>query len=265
LSPQKGWFCPSCKKAIFEALNFKKGMVLRAVVLLVCLISGFTGFAQETEAKKTTRPDIPGNFLVELGLNLKNGVVPPNFQKGFWGSRTINFYYQYPIRIRKSNFSFVPGIGLSLERWKFTNNYTLPNRPEADGSFPLVLASTIYPGTIKRSQLVNNYLEMPVEFRYDSKPEDMARSLSVVVGGRVGVLYDSFTKVDYTVDGDNKSMKDKQWHGLNQIRYGLYGRFGISGFSVFMYYNLSPMFQTNKGPDYSDMNSVTMGISINGF
>jgi hypothetical protein len=71
--------------------------------------------------------------------------------------------------------------------------------------------------------------------------------------------------VDYTVDGDNKSMKDKQWHGLNQIRYGLYGRFGISGFSVFMYYNLSPMFQTNKGPDYSDMNSVTMGISINGF
>jgi hypothetical protein len=81
----------------------------------------------------------------------------------------------------------------------------------------------------------------------------------------LGVLYDSFTKVDYTVDGDNKSMKDKQWHGLNQIRYGLYGRFGISGFSVFMYYNLSPMFQTNKGPDYSDMNSVTMGISINGF
>ena len=79
-------------------------MVVRAVVLLVCLVSGFAGFAQETETKKSTRPDIPGNFLVELGLNLKNGIVPPNFQKGFWGSRTIKFYYQYPIRVRKSNY-----------------------------------------------------------------------------------------------------------------------------------------------------------------
>lgn len=241
-------------------------MALRWVVLLGLMFAGITGFAQdEKPKKKSNRPDIPGSFLVELGVNIKNGVTPPSFQKGFWGSRTFNAYYQYPLRIGKSPISFVPGIGLSLERWKFTNQYTLPSKPDADGSFPLVPANTIFPGSINRSQLVNNYLEVPLEFRYDTSPEDIARSFSIVLGGRFGVLYDSFTKVDYSVDGENKSNKDKQWHGMAPFRYGAYMRVGISGFSLFSYFNISPMFQDGKGPDNSTMNSVTVGISVNGF
>ena len=241
-------------------------MVLRSVVLLGLVFVGIAGYSQdEKPKKKTTRPDIPGSFLVELGVNLKNGITPPNFKKGFWGSRTINFYYQYPIRIGKSPISFVPGIGLSLERWKFTNDYTFPQKSDADGSFPLIPATTIFPGSIHRSQLVNNYVEVPIEFRFDTAPEDIARSFSVVVGGRFGVLYDSFTKVDYGLDGENKSNKDKQWHGMAPFRYGAYMRMGISGFSLFTYYNISPMFQDGKGPDNSTMNSVTIGISVNGF
>jgi hypothetical protein len=42
-------------------------------------------------------------------------------------------------------------------------------------------------------------------------------------------------------------------------------RAGISGFSFFTYYNISTMFQEGKAPDNASMNSVTMGISINGF
>jgi len=245
-------------------------MAFRVLVLLGLIFAGFSGYSQDNEnqgkeKKKTNRPDIPGSIMVELGVNLKNGITPPNFQKGFWGSRTINFYYQYPIRIGKSKISFNPGIGLSLERWKFTNNYTLPFKPDADGSFPLIPAGNQFPGTINRSQLINNYVEMPIEFRFDTSPEDIARSFNVAIGARIGVLYDSFTKVDYTVDGENKSNKDKQWHGMNPYRYGVYSRVGISGFSLFMYYNMSAMFQTEKGPDYTTMNSVTVGISVNGF
>jgi hypothetical protein len=239
-------------------------MVVRSVALLVIMLAGFAGYSQEK--KKTVRPDIPGNILVEFGFNQKSGATPPDFQKSFWGSRTINFYYQYPIRIMKSNFSLIPGVGLSLERWKFSNNYTLPYQPDANGAYQLVNANTIFPtGNINRSFLVNNYVEAPIEIRYDTNPEDIARSFNVSFGARFGVLYDSFMKVDYTENGEDKSNKDKQWHGMNQTRMGFYGRVGIGGFGLFTYFNQTPMFQTNKGPNNTPMSSWTFGISVNGF
>ncbi len=243
-------------------------MSLRSVLLTVLVLTGMATYAQEGQEapkKKSFRPDIPGSVVVELGLNIKTGLVPPTFQKGFWGSRTINFYYQYSFRLFKSNFSLVPGIGLSLERWKFTNNYTLPSQPLADGTYPLVPATTVLPGTIDRSQLVNNYIESPIELRYDTNPEDMARSFNVSFGIRFGVLYDSFTKIDYHENGEAKSMKDKQWHGMAPTRYALYGRVGIGGFGFFSYFNMTPMFQNGKGPLGTDMSSATIGISVNGF
>jgi Outer membrane protein beta-barrel domain len=245
-------------------------MSLRIVVLMGLILAGFTGFAQDSQEgekkkKKDFRPDIPGSILLELGVNQKNGLTPPDFQKGFWGSRTFNVYYQYSFRLFKSSFSLNPGIGLSLERWKFTNEYTLPSQPIVDGTYPLVPASNFVPGSINRSQLINNYLEMPIDIRWDSHPEDIARSFNVALGGRFGVLYDSFTKIDYSENGENKSIKEKQWHGMNPTRYAVYGRIGIGGFSIFAYFNLSPMWQTNKGPLGTTMSSSTIGISINGF
>jgi hypothetical protein len=266
---------PHHQKGYFWGFKFLKvPMLLRSVLVFSFILIGVAGFSQDSTAvksapgtakKKTFRPDIPGSFMVELGLNFKNGVVPPDFKHGVWGSRTINFYYQYPIRLFKSNFSFNPGIGLSLERWKFTNEYTLSPKPISDGSYPLVPATDIYPGTINRSQLINNYIEAPIELRFDTNPEDIARSFNVSIGGRFGYLYDSFTKVDYRENGEDKSAKDKQLHGMARFRYGMYGRIGLGGFSIFTYYNISPMFDPGKGPVQTTMNSVTIGVSVNGF
>ena len=240
-------------------------MALRCVVLLALVLAGFAANSQDTEKKKTVRPDIPGSLLVELGVNVKNGITPPNFDKGFWGSRTFNVYYQYPLRLFKSKISFNPGIGLSLERWKLTNDYTLASQPGSDGTYRLLPADSVFPGTIHRSQIVNNYVEVPLEFRFDTNPEDIARSFNISLGGRFGYLYDSFTKVDYRDNSENKSNKDKQRHGMNPYRYGVYSRIGLGGFSIFGYWNISPMFEADKGPVKTTMNSLTFGISINGF
>lgn len=245
-------------------------MMLRGLLVVVMVLIGWAGYAQEQETgkekKKSFRPDIPGSFMVELGVNLKSGPSSPStFVKGFWGSRTVNLYYQYPIRLFKSNFSLNPGIGLSLERWKFTNIATLGPNLDTAGTYPLVNARTIVPGTIRRSQLVNNYLEIPIELRFDTNPEDIARSFNISFGGRVGVLFDSFTKIDYSFNGENRTLKDKQNHGMNPFRYGFYTRMGIGGFSWFGYFNASSMFEKGKGPEKTEMTSFTVGISINGF
>ncbi len=113
--------------------------------------------------------------------------------------------------------------------------------------------------------LVANYVEIPLEFRFDTTPEDIARSFNVAIGGRIGYLFDSKMKVKYKEDAETKIMKDKQNLGLTQIRYGVYSRIGVGAFNIFGFYNLTPLFEKDKGPDKTTMNSYTVGISINGF
>jgi hypothetical protein len=223
--------------------------------------------AQTTETpKKTGRPDIPGTFVLELGVN-RGLDAPEKFSLGLWGSRTVNVYYQYDIRIMKSRFSLVPGIGLSLERYKFKNLGILGYDAE-DSLSILPAADAGFPG-IKKSQLITNYVELPVEIRYSSKPEDPARSFKASIGGRIGYLYDSFNKLKYKEEGDIRQLKDKRQFNLNQIRYGVYGKIGIGNFSVFSYYNLTNLFEDGEGLGEKgvirDFPTFTVGISLSSF
>lgn len=239
-------------------------MIRSAVVFILFGFISLSVFAQQ-DVKKATRISIPGSFLVDIGVNI--GVsAPAKFETGLWGSRTLNLYYQYPIRVADTKFSFVPGIGFGFERFKLTNNYTLSAKPAADGTYALVLAdtSTLFLGT-EKSMIVANYFDIPVEIRFDTRPNDISRSFNFAIGARAGVLLDSFTKIKYKQDGETKTIKDKQNHGLNDIRYGFYSRLGVGGFNWFFFYNSSSLFKTDKGPDKTTMNTFTAGISINGF
>ncbi len=62
----------------------------------------FIAFSSQAQEKKqrVKRPDFPGAFLIEFGFNRAQGSTPDNFEQGFWGSRTLNLYDQYPIRFR---------------------------------------------------------------------------------------------------------------------------------------------------------------------
>jgi hypothetical protein len=238
--------------------------MLRKFIVIVLLFTAFLASAQE-KSKKTAMPDIPGSFIIDFGFN--RAINPPsNFSQNFWGSRTFNVYYRYPVRFGRTKFSVVPSVGLSFERYKFGNNFTLNRVPEPDGTYGLFVATNQLPGVkIVKSMLVTNYVELPIGFRYDTKPEDIASSISFELGGRVGLLYQSFTKIKYEENGETKKAFDEQTHGLNSLRYGVYTRFGIGGFNFFGFYNLSPTFEANKGPGKTTMNSFTLGISINGF
>lgn len=238
----------------------------------IIILSGISFMAlsqQKTSTKKTSaRPDIPGTFVVELGLN-RDISGPSDFSIGLWGSRTVNVYYQYDFRILKSGFSFVPGIGLSLERYKFKNNYTLDYTTSTSGELTMVSPDDATVPDIRKSQLITNYVDVPVEIRYTLNPDDPSRSFKVAVGGRIGYLFDSFTKVKYKENSEVKKYKDKQDFNLTQFRYGLTGRIGFGNFSLFGYYNLTPLFEEGKGLKENnlsnDFNTLTIGISLSSF
>ncbi len=234
------------------------------VFLLIIFIS--IGVSAQ-EARKVYRPDIPGSFLLDFGVNGTVG-APDKFDIGWFGSRTANVYYYYPIRFGKSKFMFNPGIGFGLERFKFKNYYYLADTAVRDGQFDLVpnfvsSDSTTYSG-IKKSMMVMDYLDIPIEFRFNSNPDDLARTFWVSIGARAGVLFNAHSKIKYKNDGEKVILKDRQRHGLSQFRYGLSMRVGMGNFNWFAFYNLSPLFEKDKGPAKTQMTSFTFGISLTG-
>ncbi len=217
------------------------------------------------DQKKIYRPDIPGSFLIDFGVNGTQG-APNKFRIGWFGSRTANVYYYFPMRIGGSKFMFSPGIGLGLERFKFQKGYFLADTVH-NGQFALVpnarLDTVIFPG-MKKSMFVMDYLDLPLEFRFNSNPEDLARTFWVAAGFRAGILFNGHSKIKYKTEGETRMLKDRQRHGMNQFRYGPSLRIGIGNFNWFAFYNISPLFEKDKGPSKTQMNTFTFGISVIG-
>ncbi|MCI0752132.1 MAG: PorT family protein [Flammeovirgaceae bacterium] len=245
-------------------MNFKK----IACFIVFTVLAGTTLLAQDEKPElpagkeKKGRPNIPGTFLIDIGVNAPSN-KPSDFDIGFWGSRTLNLYYQYDMQIGKSKFSFHPGIGIGFERFKFSDDKTIGYDDFSGDTLKMV--DTGLP-SIRKSQLIANYLDIPLELRFSTNPYDPSRSFKVAVGVRGGVLVDSFTKVKYKEDGEMKKIKNKENYNLNPIRYGVHMRIGVGNFNFFTYYNLSTLFEEKDlGLQKKGMSNITMGFSLAGF
>ena len=245
---------------------FSLFLLLASTLSVVAQVSEPGAESANTTSRSGERPDIPGTFMLELGIN--NGLdAPERFDLGLWGSRTLNVYYTYELRVLNSKFSVIPGLGLSLERFKFKNGATLGYSGDSVKLF-LPRETPNITGE-RKSQLITNYIDVPVEIRFTSNPSDPNRAFKIGIGGRVGYLYDSFTKMKYKPDSEMKRLKDKQDFNLTKLRYGVFGRLGIGNFSLFAYYNLTPLFKEGEGLWQNqrpvDFQTITVGVSLASF
>lgn len=269
---------------MFSTLTHKMMKKLLLAALFATL--SITLYAQETvKLSSKGRPNIPGTIQIDLGLN-RMANKPNNLKYGFIGSRTLNLYYFHDVRIGKSKFSVHPGIGFSFERFKLLrysktvriagkDSVLVRNTPtlfskNADETFFTEASKLVYAPVdslfgIKKSMIVANYLDIPLEFRFSTNPQDPSRSFKVSIGGRVGILMDAHTKLKYSEDGIMKKVKYNENFNLNPIRYSATLRIGIGNFNWFAHYNFSPLFQTDKGPSKTTANTYTVGISLSGF
>lgn len=267
LNHAKTAFAPDTKKSIFVPLYFNEmSRTIKKLTFLVTLIAlSSAAFAQSTSTTepKKGRPNLPGTFQIDFGYNLPS--EKGNFNVSPMRSTSLNFYYYHDMRIGKSKFSFHPGIGIGMDRYGFNNSRTLAYTAVGDNVEMVTVSSTTYPG-LKKSKLITNYLDIPVELRFSTNPEDPNRSFKVSLGFKVGVLYDSYTKLKYKDDSENKKLINKQNYNLNPLRYGALLRIAAGNISAFGYYNLSPLFKSGKGPSLEeDINTLTVGLSISAF
>lgn len=258
------------------SVSFKS--VINSAVILGLVLSSVMAFGQEatpknSKANRTSkliqeeagRPDIPGDLMIEFGFNWVQDHIP-GIGFNTMGSRTFNAYYLYEMNIGESAFSFHPGIGIGTEKYKFGGDFTLGYGLDSLGSreVQFVPLDSIYGvGTsFDKSQINPNYFDIPLEIRWRSRKYDPKSSLKVTLGGKVGFMFDSKTKIKYSEYGENKKSKQKEKYELNTIRYGAYVKLGYGGFSAFYYYSISELFKKDKGPMSTTMYPMTFGLSL---
>ncbi len=236
-------------------------VAMKRIIILLFVLGGFlSAVAQDNEEKKG-RPDIPGILQMDWGFNIPNS---DNFPTRTFNSRAINIHYFQSFQLGESKISFHPGIGIGIDKFRLdfdslNREQTIFHAPDSAYFSPLENLDII------KSDFIVNYLEVPVEFRYNTNPRDVSRSFTVAVGAKVGLLLKGKTKYSYNVDTEVHKIKEQHPFHLTRIRYGAYLRVGGGGFNVFVNYMISPIFVEGEGPTDENINVVTTGLSINLF
>ncbi len=160
----------------------------------------------------------------------------------------LNFY-ELNIGLAKNYVGLVSGMGFSFNNYRFDNDYTIAKG--ATRTEPVALD----PNNLSKTKLAVSYLNVPVLLEFQI-PVNHNEGRLFINGGIIGgVKIGSHTKVKY---GDKKD-KDRSGFNLNSFNYAATARIGYKDISLFAKYNLTPLFQTGKGPD---LTPFTIGISF---
>lgn len=181
-----------------------------------------------------------------------NGV--PNNLKPKWYSRGINITFYYDFRIKKSRFSFAPGIGYSC-----SNIYS--RHALAEDSTGITLRALANPDNYKVNKITLQYLEIPLEFRIKTNPDKLDQVWKFVVGFKAGIRVDAHTKTKIKEGNSTKVYVERRFPDFSLFRIGPTLRIGYSSFNITAFYSVLGVFKKDRGPN---ANEFAIGISFNG-
>jgi len=205
------------------------------------------------DSLKTERKKFNGHWGgIELGFN---AIVDNQFNTGMQDqydflnlnqpkSLTVQLnLLEQNIPIIKNNLGLVTGLGLWVNNYRFDDDVKLV----ADSAMIFGFKDTTQ--NYLKSKLTASYLVLPLIIEYQLHNQKGKEIFHVAIGGYGGVKLGSKTKTVYMENGRKIKTKDHNDFKMSTFKYGLIGRIGWRNINFFANYNLSAMFQKNKGPE----------------
>lgn len=177
--------------------------------------------------------------------------------KSTWSSRGIGMYYMYDIPIKDSRVSIAPGIGFSHVSYYHNSNMTEDSMATSFNP----IANFRENDDFRRRKLGVNYLDVPLELRFFSKPSKKGQLFKVAVGFRASVKLTAINKEVNRQNDYYKKVKTKGYRDVALFRGGPTLRVGYGGFNIFAFYSVTELFNKDEGPA---MTPFSIGISITG-
>ena len=238
--------------------------------VVACCFFFSMAFSQDTQTGNTTNKNIYKKYnrsgdhlMIQLSSDHWAGMPDSigSHQSGF--SRGFNAYFMFDKRFKNSpKYSIGIGLGISSSNMVFKKM-----------NIDLKSTSTLLPFTpvdstnhFKKYKLATSYLEIPLEFRFTSRPENPNKSLKAAIGLKVGTLVNAHTKGKNLQDKNNQSLnsyieKENSKRFINGTRFMGTARLGYGILSIFGSYQLNNILKDGAGPD---MKLYQVGITLSG-
>ena len=211
---------------------------------------------QERLSKRTT-----SQFVFALGANnlaTEGKIAGSDFR--YWGSHFYEWGLTYNSRIFKNNNLLHAKYGLSL---MYNNLRPTDNKVFVKNNGQTNLeVSTI---NLKDSRFRNVYLVMPLhlEFDFSGKKENDGKtyfkthdSFRLGLGGYAGARIKSKQITEFDADNHEVTYKEKGAFNVNDFIYGVSAYVGYKETSLYLKYDLNPMFKDNV----VKQNNVSLGV-----
>lgn len=159
---------------------------------------------------------------------------------------------QHNFHIFRNYVNLCTGIGLQFNRYQFRNKVTL----NPDSSY--VTGAIMPDNNYRKNVLKAAYLNVPLflEFNTSKRP---SRSFHIGAGAVAGVKIGSRTKQYYNNDGYNHFVYRKDDYNLNPFKLQAMATIGYGWLTFYGTYNITTMFENNKGPE---LYPFTIGLRI---
>lgn len=213
----------------------------------------------KTVIRKTART--ASQFVFATGLNnlaTNNSVAHSDFKT--WGSHFYEWGVTWNTRIAKEHNLLHAKYGLSL---MYNNLRPTENRIYVENGNQTTLETSSI--NLKDSRFRNVSLVVPFHLEFDFSKNDASKGsdhfvthngFRVGLGGFAGANIKSKQIVRYDDNGHDFRNREKGDFNVNDFVYGVSAYVGYRGTSLYMKYDLNPLFKDNA----VDQNNVSLGI-----
>lgn len=232
---------------------------MKKIIFTLGLIAISIGvFAQEggSPMNKAVNKLTHSNDFLMIQLSYDGWAGKPDSLKSGL-NRGFNIALMYDFPFKKSKMSLAAGLGFSTSGVYLKDHYMeIGKNNSSVASFP----SSSY----KKNKVATTYLEIPIELRYRSVPDNANKGFKAAIGVKVGALVDAHTKVKYTGANGNKEFDKVSNKGFfNPWRFAATARVGYGNFALFGAYSLNPLLKDNAANNL-DIRPYSIGIALSG-
>jgi hypothetical protein len=172
-----------------------------------------------------------------------------NYRKSF--EISFNLWEKY-LPIWEEKLGLVTGAGFKFNNYDLVQDVIVVNR--MDSTFGEVDPNR----SINKNRLKTTAIHVPLMLE-TNLGKDAKHSFHVAAGGMVTYVLNTRTKQKYKEGGENFKKKDKTDFNVNDFQFAVTARVGYGDFTLYASYNLTPLFENNKGPEIIPF---TIGLSL---
>jgi Outer membrane protein beta-barrel domain len=233
-------------------------------ILLVVSVPS-ASFAQNAPNTKNTPlgTRAADHFMIQIGANFLTGAPDSikTYVKGFNRSANVYFMLDKPF---KGNPKLSLGIGLGIGTTSIYFNKMEARIGANTAKLPFIRTDT--GNNYKKYKIATAFLEIPLELRFMSNPENPNKSIKGALGVKIGTLINAHTRAKNLQNPagarlNSYTYKETAKAFFNSTRISLTGRVGYGIYSLFGSYAITNAFKDGVAPE---IKTVQIGFCISG-